>query len=88
VTAEDPPRIGAALARALATTGASAHFLALDPERFDPELLAPLAALPRAAQVFGFGTTGSPGAAGGCSRTARWCAARPSRWAFTGSPPR
>lgn len=64
VTDEDPPRIGEALARELSTTGASAHFLALDPERFDPDLLAPLAALPRPAQVFGFGATGSPGAVG------------------------
>jgi len=60
----DPARIGAALARALAASGASTHFLALEPERFDPELLAPLGALPRAAQLFGFGTTGSPGAVG------------------------
>ncbi len=64
VDEDDPARIGAALARALAASGASAHFVAVEPERFDPELLTPLGALPRAAQLFGFGTTGSPGAVG------------------------
>ncbi|MBN2193006.1 MAG: FIST C-terminal domain-containing protein [Polyangiaceae bacterium] len=63
---DDPPHIGERLARELVASGAAtstgAVLLALDPERFEPALLDPLHALPRAAHVIGFGTTGSPGA--------------------------
>lgn len=66
IDGDDPARIGEELGRGLvdcgAATAAGGIFLAVDPDRFDPSLLDPLAALPRAGQILGLGTQGSPGA--------------------------